>query len=80
MRDKSSQVNPEHSRNRDTTAVASLTMAQPLFMNERAFQLLLRLQLVWAEVSQRWSHHMWLSMPLCEARVAMNIFHLGNSD
>lgn len=29
MSDRSSQVSPEHSRNRDTTAVASLTVAQP---------------------------------------------------
>lgn len=80
MNDRHSQVNPEDSRNRDTTAAASLTEAQPHFMNERAFQLLLRLQLVWAGASQRWSNHMWLNMPLQEARAAVHMFHLGNSD
>lgn len=56
MSDRSFQVNPEHSRNRGTASVACLTVAQPHFMNERAFQLLLRLQLVWAGAPQRWSN------------------------
>lgn len=80
MNDRCSQVNPEDSRNRDTAAVASLTEAQPHFMNERAFQLLLRVQLAWAGASQRWSNHMWLNMPLQEARATAHMFHLGNSD
>lgn len=53
MSDKSFQLDPEHSRNTNTAAVASLTVAQPHFLNERAFQLLLGLQLVWVGASQR---------------------------
>lgn len=39
IRGRYSQVNPEHTLNRDIAAVATLTVAKPHFMNGRAFQL-----------------------------------------
>lgn len=70
----SSQVNPEHSKNRDTAGVASLILEKPNFLNESACQLLTRLQLVWAKPSQRWSNNMHLNMPLSEERATIDTF------
>lgn len=72
--DRSSQVNPEHSKNRDMAGVASLIMEKPSFLHERACQLQMRLQLVWAKPSQRWSNNMHLNMPLCEERATIDTF------
>lgn len=71
---RSSQVNPEHSKNRNMAGFAPLIMEKPNFLHERACQLQMRLQLVWAKPSQRWSDNMHLNMPLCEERATVDTF------